>query len=454
MSDYFLEKLRQFKDIIDELESYFASRKPYMAAMISTDQAVNFDFDDDGNYILKDGEDPDEAINNIIATKIINEDTRVKSAALGEEGDETPMPKLKEGSITKRKDGRWMGRYYIDGIIQAPLYARSEREIVTKLNQAIIERDARRGEIQRMQTRKASLAEAIKLWFDEWKLAKSKDRPLSSKTIQNVEYSLIRYVVGHKLSKKELGKITFADIDMILDSIPTKSMQARTFSYLKLVYKKLQIRGMIKQNPLEQVEPRTRPKAKTRFIPDTTTWYSFLEWLKVNNQGIYFFVKFIANTGLRKGEALALTFSDVSLETMRIRINKSYSDLEKRVIDHPKTDAGFREVPIFEDALEVLESIPKEKRSNEIFWMVSKTNVTHTFPKLAKRYGLPHLTLHGLRHLFASECRRRGVDKKTYSLWMGHADTEITDDYTHVTSEFEEQEIKKMAISSHRKKKV
>jgi integrase len=213
------------------------------------------------------------------------------------------------------------------------------------------------------------------------------------------------------------------------------------------------MRGMVKTNPVNQIEPRTRPKAKTRFIPDTTMWYAFLDWLKENNAGVYFFVKFIANTGLRKGEALALRYADLDLINNRICVNKSYSDLEKKVLDHPKTDAGVREVPLFEDALEVLDSIPKEKRPDEIFYMVSKSNITHTFPKLAKRYGLPHLTIHGLRHLFASECSRRGVDKKTYSLWMGHSDTEITDDYTHVTSEFEAEEIKKMTITGHRKKK-
>lgn len=455
MSEYFLGRLRLLKDICDELETYFESRKPYGVAFTPPkDDATNFDFDEsDGCFVASDGMDPDELIDTLYQMNNQSVSNGVKSVACGIEED-LPLPKLKEGSISKRKDGRWMGRYYLSGIMQPPIYAKTERDIIAKLNQAIVDRDRQAQDETRMRTKKATLYEAIHSWFEEWKLAKSKDRPLSSKTIQNVEYSLVKYVCEHKLSKKELGKITFQDLDAILDSVPTKSMQARVYGYLKLVYKRLQLRTIIRVNPMDQLDPRVRPKAKKKWIPSSQEWLSFLEWLKINNDGVYYFAKFLANTGLRKGEALALKHKDIDITTQRIRVNKSYSDLEKKAIDHPKTDSGVRDVPIFEEALEVLSSIPRDKKNDEIFWMVSKSNITHTFPNLAKRFGFARLTLHDLRHLFASKCHQFGVDKKTYSMWMGHADTDMTDGYTHVTDEFENEEIKKMANNSHPKKKV
>lgn len=50
--------------------------------------------------------------------------------------EENYVPKIKEGSITKRRDGRWMGRYYDDGI-QKSVYSHTKLEIIAKLNECI-----------------------------------------------------------------------------------------------------------------------------------------------------------------------------------------------------------------------------------------------------------------------------------------------------------------------------
>lgn len=107
---------------------------------------------------------------------------------------------------------------------------------------------------------------------------------------------------------------------------------------------------------------------------------------------------------------------------------------------------------MFDDAIEVLNEIPVNKTSDEIFWMVSKKHISHKFPEKALKYGLPRLPLHNLRHYYASLCAAMGVDKKAYSQWMGHSDIVQTDDYTHNLSEFEQEQINKMAKTRLKKK--
>lgn len=359
--------------------------------------------------------------------------------------DATPI-KLLEGSITKRKDGRWMGQYYDHGT-KKTVYARSKLDVVNKVNDCVRLRNQNAEADRRGVAKKATLAEFIDVWFDEWIQAKSRSKPLSNNTIQNVRFTLFKYIHESKISKKLMAKITESDIDKMIDEIPTKSMQARTFGYLKAVFDKAVIKKIIKASPFKFVEKRVRPARKKKYIPDTKTLHEFLDWLKTEAVDCYYLGKFIIGSGMRMGEVLALTWADIDLDNKRASVNKAFSQADNAVVDHPKTDAGFRNAPLFDDAIEVLKEIPVNKNTNEIFWMLSKRHITHRFPEKAIKYGLPRLPIHNLRHYYASLCAAMGVDKKTYSLWMGHSDIVQTDDYTHNLSEFEQEQILKMAKS-------
>ena len=59
--------------------------------------------------------------------------------------------------------------------------------------------------------------------------------------------------------------------------------------------------------------------------------------------------------------------------------------------------------------------------------------ISKDFADLVKAVGLPHLTLHGLRHAFATLALNAGVDLKTTSEMLGHSTIAITADvYSHV----------------------
>ena len=59
--------------------------------------------------------------------------------------------------------------------------------------------------------------------------------------------------------------------------------------------------------------------------------------------------------------------------------------------------------------------------------------ITKDFPKLIRDAGLPHLTLHGLRHAFATLALSAGIDLKTTSEMLGHSSISLTADvYSHV----------------------
>jgi integrase len=66
--------------------------------------------------------------------------------------------------------------------------------------------------------------------------------------------------------------------------------------------------------------------------------------------------------------------------------------------------------------------------------------ITQDFASLVKRFGLPPLTLHGLRHAYATLALRQGVQPKVVSKAMGHSTIGITMDlYQHVLDEIQDE---------------
>jgi integrase len=66
--------------------------------------------------------------------------------------------------------------------------------------------------------------------------------------------------------------------------------------------------------------------------------------------------------------------------------------------------------------------------------------VSRTFDRLVRRYGLPRMTLHGLRHTSASTALVAGIPAKVVSERLGHSNIGITLDlYTHVIEGLDEQ---------------
>ena len=71
--------------------------------------------------------------------------------------------------------------------------------------------------------------------------------------------------------------------------------------------------------------------------------------------------------------------------------------------------------------------------------------VTKAFNKMVKETWVPHLTLHGLRHAYATAALKTSIDPKVVSQHLGHASVSTTYDiYAHVIPELETESAKKI----------
>ena len=138
-------------------------------------------------------------------------------------------------------------------------------------------------------------------------------------------------------------------------------------------------------------------------------------------------------TGLRRGELCALTWEDIDFDKKLIRVNKStyWTDDHVPHTKAPKTASGEREVPLMDSLADLLKPL-QGKKTDKVFGNLHSYQIDKGIRKYMEETGC-QVTLHGLRHGFASILYKNNVDIKTAAYVLGHAQTSTTlEIYTHL----------------------
>jgi integrase len=155
---------------------------------------------------------------------------------------------------------------------------------------------------------------------------------------------------------------------------------------------------------------------------------------------------------LARGEALGLRWSDVDLDTGRVRIVQTVIQIRGNVtIGEPKTDRGRRAFTLDDGTIAALRAHRREMNEQRLLVGADFTDrdllfrlpsgqplhpdaVSATFERQVRRYGLPRLTLHGLRHTWATLALESGVHPRVVQERLGHSTIAITlGIYSHVS---------------------
>lgn len=166
----------------------------------------------------------------------------------------------------------------------------------------------------------------------------------------------------------------------------------------------------------------------------------------------------ICTTGMRRGEALGLQWEDVDLDAGRLSIKRTLIQIANYTKDGtdwtlgaPKTRSGFRLVELDARTVAVLRA-HRARQAEERLRLGGHylTNdfvftrhdgrplhpklVSQQFRRLVRRLELPTLSVHGLRHTWATLALQAGVHPKVVQERLGHAQISVTlDTYSHVT---------------------
>ena len=171
---------------------------------------------------------------------------------------------------------------------------------------------------------------------------------------------------------------------------------------------------------------------------------------------------FILQTGLRTGELIGLKWSDIDFDKKVMHIQRSmeyrYSVGEWRS-GEPKSKAGYRDVPLTEEAIAILKNQKEKLKSIKVINMQFKDFVflcrkgeptknsayDTTLFKLCDKAEIDRFSMHVLRHTMATRCIEGGMRPKTLQVILGHSNVGITMNlYVHVTEEEKVKEVERI----------
>ena len=363
-----------------------------------------------------------------------------------------------EGSIRKRSDGRWEGRYTArcdpktGKRINKNVLGRTQAEVREKLK-AVME-ECPGVDVSR-EAGEYTVATWLRTWYELY--AKPNVRTATANRYQliievytiprNSNVKLKKLTIRHlqKLYKQllESGKIhPGKGQSQGLSTTTVRSAHLMLHAALERAVKE----RLIPRNPTEDcIAPKPR-KIEMQILP-TEDIHAYLEAAKARDLLPMFYLELVS--GLPKGELVALRWDDLDIRNKTISVSKQYvrnpdGSLE---LTQPKIENSVRLVSIPQTAVDLLIQEHDKHPNNPYMFpspitgeMYHPDSVVNLHKKILKDAGLPHIRFHDLRHTFATTALQNGVDVKTVSSMLGHYDAGFTlHTYTHATRQQQEE---------------
>lgn len=234
-------------------------------------------------------------------------------------------------------------------------------------------------------------------------------------------------------------------------------LDRRTVSYIHTIlhraFKDAVRWGRLARNPADAADPpRGGQKSDSVHAWDAATLRSFLEASRDSNDRLHALWVILATTGMRRGEALGMRWSDVDLDAGRLRVVQTITQVRSKVaIGEPKTARGRRSIALDDGTVAVLRAhrtLMLEERllvgpdfadEGLVFQYpdgscLRPDAVSAQFLRRVERHGLARLTLHGLRHTWATLALEQGIHPRVVQERLGHSTIAITlGIYSHVS---------------------
>ena len=311
---------------------------------------------------------------------------------------------------------------------------------------------------------KLTVAGFIQDWFENH----IADDKITLRTAQGYRGYIDRYIIP-TIGPIRLQDLEPVDIKKIYNDMKGRGLSNTTVVQAHRILRKALNDAVQSDPPLLPRNPAdsktSQPPKKRKYqvkVWDVPTIHKFLELSKGTRFGYVY--EFALSTGMRRSEISGLKWESVDLpDGDDEKGSLSVVSTLHRIKGHglveadPKTEGSRRPVTLSSPVVNLLREVrltqqlskmefgPLWQDTGFVFTHPNGTplipdQITQDFASLVKRFGLPHLTFHGLRHAYATLALRQGIQPKVVSKAMGHSKVGITMDlYQHVLDEMQDE---------------
>ncbi|MFR0703054.1 tyrosine-type recombinase/integrase [Enterococcus sp.] len=285
------------------------------------------------------------------------------------------------------------------------------------------------------------------LWYEEYKTT------VKASTLLKTERVFKNHILP-AFGNKPIQDIKPMDAQNQMNIWHKKLVRASmVMNYAGLVFDYAIRMQLINMNPTKVIKKPVRKESvredKDMNFYDKDELKKFMAALENNNNfRAFVYFRLLAFTGMRKGESLALKWSDIDLEKQTLYINKAVSRSATGLyIQTPKTPSSIRRISIDDKTVSILQEYKKESPDGLVFQSEDGGILSPAKPRkwyLTAMKNLPdnfkQISIHGFRHTHASLLFEAGASIKDVQSRLGHSDIQTTMDvYTHVSKTAKEQ---------------
>ena len=355
-------------------------------------------------------------------------------------------------NIYKRKDGRWEGRYIRGrtpagkaeyGYVYAKSYAAC-REKRRKMEGVIPQKPTLTGEM--------SVAQAVAFFLSD------RRGELKASTVGRYEYVISHYIVPD-LGTVMLHELTAENLSAFFSRLQDRGLSCKSTRDVGVLLKtifKVAKKSCHCDCPGREAElPAYRSKKIEVFCNQEISSLARKILASPDMTGLC--VLLVLNTGLRLGEICALRKSDIDFRSGFLRIERSAARVRDAsgthlVVQSPKSSSSVRLVAIPNDMLELLKTATQNIQKDN--YLLTNTNtpmeprtLQYRYRKLLERCGTRYRNFHAMRHTYATRCMESGVDIKSLSELLGHADIRTTlQTYVHSSLAHKKQAVQSICF--------
>ena len=352
------------------------------------------------------------------------------------------------GSIQQRTSGSWQLRYY------GPP---DEHGCCKQVNETVrgSRREAERALRERLSTienggyiakDKETVGQFLARWLDTYGASN-----VTHRTLQGYRSSIRCY--SGPIVNISVQTLTARHIQGVYSGMLEKGLSATTVvQFHRILHRALSIGvkwGILARNVADAATP-PRIERQEMAMWDMETIQRFLDVATGSRYRDFYHLALL--TGMRRSELAGLQWPNIDLVNGRLSVSKTLQWLTGKglSVGQPKTAKSRRSIALSPDAVALLHEIRGRQIAQQVAvaeaWQhtgyvftqasggpVDPNGISRDFAGLVKAAGLPHLSLHGLRHAHATMMLEEGINPKIVSERLGHSTIAITMDvYSHV----------------------
>lgn len=330
------------------------------------------------------------------------------------------------GSVYKRGN-KWRGQIIVDG--ERLSFTADKKKDVLDYFASVRQNGA-------PKTSDYTVKEWFEIYFEKYFRPRVRD---------NTYYGGTRLISHHLYSV--LGDVKLEDLttDMIQEAIPSMfSGREYADGTYKVFYTRLKdgleyavSQNIIDKNPAIGV---IMPKTGENKVVEAFTLEEqkkIVEYCR-NEKGLDRVYYFLIATGVRVGEAICLTWSDVNIKDGYLDVNKTAVKAKGgiRVQPYPKTGTSNRRIYLSERTLDFIDNLEVNngKREGDLLLPNRKGNIYNVstlrqhWIRTCEKLGIPYKSMHALRHSWATRALDGNIDVLTVSKMLGHKSVATTMD--------------------------